>query len=187
MLSELDNFLFKFFSKEVVDFNSLSEDDKRLIFEVALSYPDLFKLITPFINANYFYDEYNGRGDLSYYPHYFLINADNAKWFVENCVNLRESFFIYSDWFSDDEGNLRARASTVPASLKNQHYKLLEEESENTLSFMEIQLIIENVVNASKNIGFAPRSTEGLSEYVNDLTHLTQAEKKELITLINSI
>jgi hypothetical protein len=187
MLSAMDTFLFEYFSNKKPDFNSLDYEEKKIILDVALSYSDLFSYIRPHLQANVFYDEYNGRGDFSYYPHYFLVNFENAKWFVENCINMRESFFLYGDWFSDDEINLLNRSKTVPNSLQDQHFELLKQESDNTLSFIEIEQIIENVVNASLAINYKPSSIEGILEFIEDRSDFSESEHEKLKILVEQL
>lgn len=186
MLSLLEQFLYDYFSNKQPNFAVLKEDEKALVFEVALSYPDLFSYILPHINKNYFYDEENERGNFSYYPHYFLINSNNAKWFVENCPILRDSFFRYCDWFSDDAGNLEARSNTVPNSLQEQHYNLLKEEADNHLSFMEFKQIIENMVQACQKINFVPEEVDGILDVIENRSD-SLTEKQELSNLVLSV
>lgn len=186
MLKKYDQFMYEYFAKKQPDFAVLSQADKEIVFEVALSYADLFTYILPHLNKNYFYDEVIVRGDFSYYPHYFLIKKENAQWFVTNCPILLDSFFKYCDWFSSDEGNLEARSCMVPNSIQKQYYQLLQEEADKTLSFMEFEQIIKNVIEACKEQEYVPEEVDGIIELIEE-SNYKKKEKQHLIDFVNSL
>lgn len=180
MSLQFEQLLLNYFSNKPIDFSALNSNEKENVFDISLSYPDLFSQISSYIDKDYFYDEKIERGSFDYYPHRFLTIKENANWLVEHCPILTNSFFTYSDWYRDDEYNLEVKSEYMIPSKTKEYHQLLKQEADFSLSSDDFAHIIENMIDACLANNFIPENTEGIEEVITENTTIDTSQKNIL-------